>query len=191
MARRLREPEAGIHHERLARNAELLRTCCGTLPVGEHIGNDVVVGRERPLAEAGHRLLRRARVREDERRAAPGSDARELGISEQRHVVDGVRAGIETGRGDAWARRVDRDARALCSPADEVEHAAELLFGGHRPAAGLRGLTTDVDDVRALRDEGFDARPSTIPIEKVTAVAERVRRHVADAHDRHTTAANG
>ena len=188
VTRCLREPEPRIHHQRLAREPELAGLCGCALPVRDHVDDDVVVGRERPSAVVAHLRLRSAGVREDQRSAAAGRDARDIGIRKERDIIDDVRAGIEAGRCDDGARGVDRDAGALRRKAHDLEDALELLARRDRLRPGTRRLTTDVDEICALGHELFDPGPRAITIEKASAVAERVGRDVAHAHDRHATA---
>src|SRR5690606_34361654 len=74
------------------------------------------------------------------------------------------------------------DARPRRRVTDDVEHAVDLDSGRDRLAAGARRLAADVDDVGSVGDEAVDMRLRRVAVEVTPAVAEGVRRHVADAH---------
>src|SRR5207302_239676 len=68
---------------------------------------------------------------------------------------------------------------------DDGKDPPALFLLGHRIGPGPRGLTTDVDDVGALRDQLVSARDRVGMVEIAAAIGERVGRDVDHAHDLH------
>ena len=145
-----------------------------------HVGDDVAV-----VGAFVHRPGIAAHVHEHDRYATVGDEREHRRVVQaRRHVVDELRAGVERGLGHDGLAGVDTDRNAERRDAlDDGCRPVDLHVGRHILGPRTCRLASDVDEVGALRDHlggpiggGFHGRVTT-------AVAERVGRHVEDAHD--------
>ena len=91
--------------------------------------------------------------------------------------------------GDGRARhlglhRIDRDRDVALSPdrADQRDQPLDLHPGRDGIGARPRGFRTQVQDVRAFRDEAAGMGQGDIGVEETAAVRKAVGRHVDDPH---------
>jgi hypothetical protein len=100
-------------------------------------------------------------------------------------ATDGSSAGVDGSTGHLRAHGVDAHHDPRTSQGlDDRKHPVQLLVKVDPSRTGARGLTTDVNQVRACVDELTAVRDRPIWIEPLAAVGERVRRDVEDSHDR-------
>ncbi len=100
-------------------------------------------------------------------------------------VVHDVRARIDRGSRHERAPRVDADSGVRPRTQQPVDHRhdpMEFLVHATVVGARARGLAADVDDVGAIVDKPDAVRHGMLRVGEQAAVAERVRRHVHDAH---------
>src|SRR5207244_8757715 len=62
---------------------------------------------------------------------------------------------------------------------------SQLLLDRHRGGARPGGLTTDVDHVRTVDDQGMPPGDGSLVVQTLATIRERVRGHVDDPHDQH------
>ena len=91
-------------------------------------------------------------------------------------VVDQHRAGAIASLGDRGSHRVDADqVPGGGQRLDHRQHPPGLLGLVDPLRARPRGLTTDVDEVGAVRDQLVPVRDRVAVVEPASAVGERVR----------------
>ena len=113
-----------------------------------------------------------------------GRHAHHGGIGKARDVVDDRGARIDAGLGDRSMARIDADADSLVGKTtNDIHDARTLFFAGNLHRAGTRGFAADVDDLRAIVDQGTCVREGRIEVGMRAAVRKRVGRHVEHAHD--------
>ena len=144
----------------------------------QHVIDDVVVGRELLALGCG------SGVHHDEGGAGVGAAAGDGRVAQSADVVDERGAGIEDGGGDRRLPRVDRNGDAGGDEAAHERHDARRFVGR---VAGRRGgdarLAADIDDRRAVGDEGEGPVDLGVEARQITAVGEGVGAGVDDAHE--------
>ena len=190
VTRVLRESEAGIHHESIGVDAGFFHPFGGVFPFATHVEDDIAVRVLFRDRKSRHFLHGSTRMHQHVAGVGFGCSAREIGVRGARNVVHDGGACRETRTRDLRRLRVDRntsgpiDERArVDGVSDHVDHATELLLRRHRLRSRACRFTADVDDVRAFAEQQVDASARVVGLQKCAAVGERVRRHVAHAHE--------
>jgi hypothetical protein len=101
-----------------------------------------------------------------------------------RDVVDDDGARLDRGDGHGRPSGVDARWHILCRKRADNRHDPLDLGGGvHSPGSGPGRLTAYVDYRRSVIHEGHSVVDSGIEGVVSTAIGERIRRHVENAHD--------
>jgi len=112
-----------------------------------------------------------------------GDDCERAGPLQRTHVVDDVGAGVEGGAYDLGPARVHRDRHAQREGlAQHRQHARQFLVDAGLCRARARRFATDVQDVSALGQQALAMRDRAGGIGMTSAVRERIRSDVDDAH---------
>ncbi len=153
------------------------------LPAKEigNLGDDVAI--HGPILHGRGRALH---VHEHDGGASLSGEGRQGGVVAQSgDVVDAGGAGVEGGGGDLGPTRVDEDRGVEAGAADagdDGHDSAPLLRRVDGIRARPRRLAADVEQVGAVGDQLPGAGDGGGRIQELPAVAERVGRHVDDAH---------
>jgi len=188
---RLSESQARVQHHVIGVNPRLRRGPAPTRKEHRDLANHVRVGRlGRVPVGVRVQVRRNEAVHQDHPRSALRDKPQHRRVLfARRHVIDGVRSGVQRGPSDRGTRRVDadRDARQRPAGGPDRSHrrddARDLLLRGHTRRARPRGLAAEVERIRAvahrlprrLHGRGWRGDPAR-PV-------ETVRREIQDRHD--------